>query len=381
MLTVLEILSILSESKDEIKVTIPEKYQRISKDNQNKDLFIKSNEKYLQFSGLKFNSKRANISINLIQKGFVNIPDNVYDLPNEYEVKRFNSFTIVKDSKIVVPEIIAILPDNIVKMFNNLDDNVLTELSNNEYKITLSGRKILEKTTLPNDKNFFVNFIFLLKLKSKLKVLNTLKNEYFQEELTEQELFLKKFGISKSGYYSFYENKQKQGIVNNYTEILLKGINSNIPSLYDVLSKVNNKDSKLEELEEELEILEKRKYGELSIDEQIKNDLNITKIKKKIEKKLKDTKKVKLNFVEISIFEVYQKFKIFVANKDKSKLQEKIKELEDVMKITQKLLDLKVLYMLCNNDFNNKLFLENKVEFSGYEFNLKLDLKNVVEVI
>lgn len=381
MLTVLEILSILSESKDEIKVTIPEKYQRISKDNQNKDLFIKSNEKYLQFSGLKFNSKRANISINLIQKGFVNIPDNVYDLPNEYEVKRFNSFTIVKDSKIVVPEIIAILPDNIVKMFNNSDDTVLTKLSNNEYKITLSGRKLLEKTTLPNDEKFFLNVIFLLMLKSKLKVLNTLKNEYFPEEITEQDLFLKNFGISKSGYYSYYENKPKQGITNNYTEIVVKGINANIPSLHEVLTNVNTKDTKLEKLEEELELLENKKQNNLNFDEELQNDLAIKKIKNKIEDELKSDKKVKLNFIKTSMLSIYNDCKVFVLEKNGLSLSEKIKELENKIDNLQKNYDLKILELLCNNDFNNTLFSDNEIEFLGFKFNLKLDLKYTTEVI
>ena len=76
------------------------------------------------FSNLTWNEKRANLSVQVVYEGWVELPENDFDLPEKFDTKIYRNYTIIKDGIIHTYELPVSLTQS---TFDTLQANSLLE--------------------------------------------------------------------------------------------------------------------------------------------------------------------------------------------------------------------------------------------------------------
>lgn len=201
-------------------------------------------------SDLVWNSERANLSVRVRYEGYVNLPENPYNIEN-VNTFIYRNYTIIKDGIL-----------NVSKMPVLLDSNTRAKLA--EYITVENGYDILDFSSLPIINRGMVQNISatdlakkeyeLLLLKGETKVYNHYEKTLFERESVdfvdkygkEGEQYLKELGITSfNGFAPKTENVESEDF---YMSVILatkiKGLSS-IPKVEDVAKKISeNKDLK-----------------------------------------------------------------------------------------------------------------------------------------
>lgn len=155
------------------------------KSKQTTDLVFNFND-LLQpcpISDLVWNEKRANLSVQVLYEGYVNLPSNTFSIPEKFETKIFRNYTIIKDGICHTYSLPVSLSK---KTFDALQANDL--LVGEKYK---AGKiYVLDFSTLPvinrkmvdslSAKDLFHNEYELVKLQANNSFFNYLKKKIFQ---------------------------------------------------------------------------------------------------------------------------------------------------------------------------------------------------------
>ncbi|MFA5067204.1 MAG: vWA domain-containing protein [Candidatus Izemoplasmatales bacterium] len=161
---------------------------------------------------LVWNEERANLSVQVMYKGFVNLPDNKFSiLPKEFKTQKFRNYTLIKDGIIhsyVLP--VSLSEETFYKLQKN---NLLqgeTYEKNKIYILDFSSIPVVNRKMIDqmSAEKLFRDEYELLKLKAKNTVFNHYKKsiigkssfdfiEKFGEEAT---AWLKEIGITASGF-------------------------------------------------------------------------------------------------------------------------------------------------------------------------------------
>jgi hypothetical protein len=209
------------------------------------------------FYDLVWNETRANLSVQVNYKGYVELPENTFGVPTKFPTNQFRNYTLIKDGIVYN----YTLPISLGKeTFETLQANGLLE--NEIYqegkiyvldfsKLPVINRKMINTLSA---RELFTNEWELLKLKSsnavynyykKLKFQNTSKgfNDVYGKEATE---WLATFGLKDYGF-SPSKSKEKQGeqIDVNILEVKIDKMNTT-PGKKEIESaerKISSKDS------------------------------------------------------------------------------------------------------------------------------------------
>ena len=155
------------------------------KNNLTSDLVFHYNDELqpCPISDLVWNETRANLSVKVLYKGYVNLPKNNFNLPEKFETQIFRNYTIIKDGICHTYS----LPVSLSKdTFKKLQDNDL--LKGEKYK---TGQiYVLEFSELPvinrkmvdtlSAKDLFQNEYELVKLQASNSYFNYLKKKLFK---------------------------------------------------------------------------------------------------------------------------------------------------------------------------------------------------------
>lgn len=214
-------------------------------------------------SDLVWNEKRANLSVQVLYKGYVMLPKNSFSLPEKFDTQIFRNYTIIKDGICHTYS----LPVSLSKdTFDKLQSNKL--LSGEKYE---AGKiYILEFSELPvinrkmvdslSAKDLFHNEYELVKLQASNSFFNYLKKKLFQnaskgfmdlygKEATD---WLATLGLKDYGFNPPKEiEKQGEEISVNTLEVKIDKLNTSVTTK-DIESAEKKIDSKAELTPKEL---------------------------------------------------------------------------------------------------------------------------------
>lgn len=155
------------------------------KNNLTSDLVFNYNDELqpCPISDLVWNETRANLSVKVEYKGYVNLPKNNFNLPEKFDTKIYRNYTIIKDGICHTYSLPVSLSND---TFKKLQDNDL--LKGEKYK---SGQiYVLEFSELPvinrkmvdtlSAKDLFQNEYELVKLQASNSYFNYLKKKLFK---------------------------------------------------------------------------------------------------------------------------------------------------------------------------------------------------------
>jgi hypothetical protein len=156
-----------------------------AKNNQVPDLEFHYNDSLqpCPISDLVWNEKRANLSVQVLYKGYVNLPKNDYGLPEKFDTQIFRNYTIIKDGICHTYS----LPVSLSKAtFEKLQDNGL--LAGEKWKkdkifilefseLPVINRKMVDTLSA---KDLFQNEYELVKLQANNSFFNYLKKKLFK---------------------------------------------------------------------------------------------------------------------------------------------------------------------------------------------------------
>lgn len=208
------------------------------------------------FSNLVWNKSRANLSVQVMYKGCVNLPTNDFEnLPEgRFDTVIYRNYTIIKDGVINTYRLPVSLSED---TFNTLQANGLLE----DEDYNASKIYILEFSDLPvinqkmvaqsSAKELFENQYKLLQLQAKNTVFNHFKKRYlvastkgFKENYGEEAAaWLKSLGLADYGFNppSTLEKSEEETFVNTL-EVKIKGLTlpNTKKDFESVLSKLEN---------------------------------------------------------------------------------------------------------------------------------------------
>ncbi len=160
---------------------------------------------------LVWNNSRANLSVQVLFEGTVELPDNSLGLPKVFDTKRFRNFTIIKDGIINTYR----LPVSLNKeTFDKLQKNDLLQGETYEegkmYILDFSSLPVINQKMVSqvSAKELFQNQFKLAKLQARNTVFNHLKKAYFDNVSIdfaakygeEAAAWLKELGITPNGF-------------------------------------------------------------------------------------------------------------------------------------------------------------------------------------
>ncbi len=191
-------------------------------------------------SSLTWNEKRANLSVQVLYRGYVNLPKNEFGLPEKFPTQKFRNYTIIKDGICHTYN----LPVSLSKTtFDKLQSNDL--LVGEKYeagkiyvlnfeKIPVINRKMVDSLSATD---LFHNEYELVKLQANNSYFNNLKKKLFAnaskgfkdlygEEATAwlATLGLKDYGFSPATSIE----KQNEEIIVNTLEIKIDKLSSSV---------------------------------------------------------------------------------------------------------------------------------------------------------
>lgn len=193
-----------------------------------------------KFSDLTWNETRANLSVQVTYKGWVNLPENNFGLPEKFDTIIYRNYTLVKDGVIYTYK----LPVSLSKeTFDILQKNGL--LSGEVYEdgkiyvldyssIPVINRKMVKSVTA---EEMFKNAYELYKLQAANSVFTQYKKRLFDNA---NQGFLEKYGADATKWlgelglkdYGFNPpskvEKTGEEIVVNTLDLKIKGLASNV---------------------------------------------------------------------------------------------------------------------------------------------------------
>lgn len=134
-------------------------------------------------SDLVWNEKRANLSVQVLYTGYVNLPKNDFNLPEKFDTKIFRNYTIIKDGICHTYS----LPVSLSKStFEKLQSQSLlvgeTYEANKIYVLDFSELPVINRKMVDSlsAKDLFYNEYELVKLQANNSFFNYLKKKLFQ---------------------------------------------------------------------------------------------------------------------------------------------------------------------------------------------------------
>jgi hypothetical protein len=201
--------SLLSENKideamtklQEVKDNTPEQVEFINEDKDNG----------FPITSLTWNNKRANLSVQAMYKGYINLPTNDHILEKRFDTNIFRNYSIIKDGVIHTYSLPVSLDS---ETFDKLQDNGLLEGEiynpNSIYQLDFSSLPVINQKMVreASAEDLFRNHYSLIKLKARNSVFNYYKKRYldgasksfsdtYGDEAT---AWLKEIGISSYGF-------------------------------------------------------------------------------------------------------------------------------------------------------------------------------------
>lgn len=174
--------------------------------------FVKTNnDAGYPIHNLVWNNSRANLSVQVMFEGTVELPKNDFKLPTNFETKQFRNFTIIKDGVINTYR----LPVSLNKAtFDKLQQNELLVGEKYEagkvYVLDFSSLPVINQKMVKETsaKQLFENQFKLVKIQARNTVFNHLKKAYFANVSIdfaakygeEAAAWLKEIGITPNGF-------------------------------------------------------------------------------------------------------------------------------------------------------------------------------------
>ena len=190
------------------------------------------------FSNLVWNKSRANLSVQVMYKGYVNLPANDFDNLSEgrFDTIIYRNYTIIKDGVINTYRLPVSLSED---TFNTLQANGLLEgedyNASKIYILDFSDLPVINQKMVAQSsaKELFENQYKLLQLQAKNTVFNHFKKRYlvastkgFKENYGEEAAaWLKSLGLADYGFNppSTLEKSEEETFVNTL-EVKIKGL-------------------------------------------------------------------------------------------------------------------------------------------------------------
>jgi len=191
------------------------------------------------FSSLTWNEKRANLSVLVNFKGYVNVPENDFNIPEKFDTQIFRNYTIIQDGVIWTYKLPVSLEES---TFNTLQANGLLEgetySESKIYVLDYSKLPVINREMVKtlSAENLFKQAHELAKLKASNYVFGQYKKRFFAgaskgfldiygEEAT---AWLKEIGLTANGFSPKKTvEKMNEEIEVNILEVKIKGLTSN----------------------------------------------------------------------------------------------------------------------------------------------------------
>ncbi len=191
------------------------------------------------FSSLTWNEKRANLSVLVNFKGYVNVPANSFGIPEKFDTEIFRNYTIIQDGVIWTYELPVSLSQS---TFDTLQSNGLLEgeiyESGKIYVLNYSKLPVINREMVKtlSAETLFKKSHELAKLKASNYVFGQYKKRFFDgaskgfldlygEEAT---AWLKGIGLTANGFAPKKTvEKMNEEIEVNTLEVKIKGLTSN----------------------------------------------------------------------------------------------------------------------------------------------------------
>jgi DNA repair protein SbcC/Rad50 len=389
---------------NEIRIKLKEKETEINKVEEDIKLFNELNssiELINQRLEDKFEvNKRLNNKINLLNKDLVELNnkidfeeekhDDELKIRNKIEIKNKEINELQSEKKILISKIDS-LNNEIKKIENNLNKNLINELNIKKNKLNEISNKINNKNNLEEELEL------LIKEKEEINIqLSTSKNKSIESERTINELSLKNTCplCRQNINHEHKENilKLSKEDLQNYEELKLNSnkkiilIEENIKTLKNQIIEINKLESIFESLKIEIKNFEEKinqnniyeleienyKKELIILNDKLNNQLDESKIKE-IEEELKNYKN---NLNKCLIY----KQKIEKINLIKNEINNKNKEIDTIKKdILSNEEEISNLNQRRNNliikkeklNFINEKYVEIKKEFNIIKENEK----------
>lgn len=205
-----EALKLLIENNDTAEAM--KRLQELNEEPKELKFEIADKNKGYPIHNLVWNNSRANLSVQVLFEGTVELPENKFSsLPKIFETKKFRNFTIIKDGIINTYR----LPVSLNKdTFDKLQKNDLlqgeTYAEGAVYVLDFSALPVINQLMVSQTsaKQLFENQYKLLKIQARNTVFNHLKKAYFGNVSIDfsakygedAAAWLKEIGITPNGY-------------------------------------------------------------------------------------------------------------------------------------------------------------------------------------
>lgn len=216
----------------------------------------------VDISNLVYNSERPNISVQTVQDGFVNIPEEYqkkYGLPESIDTMRYRNYAIVKDGIINMKTLPLVFEDpSVVKqMRKELGVSVLKR--GPVYVLNLGGVPLVNRLMVKNisASSFFADHVRLESLKARQKVLKHFRTSLVGQTNAmglsakygaEAAEFLSSYGIRDYGFSPKSTRAESTDVyMSRELNIKIKGASS-LPSIAAVLKKPEAKHNTADKL-------------------------------------------------------------------------------------------------------------------------------------
>ena len=237
---------------------LKEKVEEVSKkDEESLKFEYENKDAGHEFYNLVWNEKRANLSVQVMYPGFVNLPDNPHSkVPKKFSTRIYRNYTLIKDG-VVHSYTLPVSLDEVTFAKLQLEGLLVGETyeQNKIYVLNFSELPVINRKMVDtmSAKELFQNEYELLKLKSKNTVFNFYKKivigeksydfvEMYGEAAAE---WLKSLGIAPYGFNppSTLEKSEEEIFVNSLQIKIDKLSLMNTKKDFDkVLEKYKNKE-------------------------------------------------------------------------------------------------------------------------------------------
>lgn len=254
--TVIDLMNLLADDENAALITDSPsfKYKSTTRKRENEQTlprFVKAPQGTSKITGVVFNSSRPNVSLQTIQLGSIELPENDFDL-KYVPSQQFKNYTVIKDGVLNIVELPLVLSTSSVEELkaNKVPHDIITEDGDICYivvelsTVPVINRNMIEKL----DKDWFLENIrtllhnqaavkvikSLLPEEEKLKV-DGLKEKYGEDAATWlSSIGVRDYGFSPVGSKSV---ESTDFYISNELEYKIKSFSS-LPSVNAVIKKI-----------------------------------------------------------------------------------------------------------------------------------------------
>jgi hypothetical protein len=252
-----DLTKLITEAKDPSKITdLVNELTELQNNKFELKFEYKDKTRGYKLNDLVYNSSRPNLSVRVCYQGSIKLPKNEHGL-EQIDTYKYNTYTFIKDGLLNVTKLPVSINET---LFNKLKlekviSNDLEYMENDVYVLDLSVLPIINRKMVKQiyAKELFEKSFELTKLKAKQKVYNHYESLHFPKE---SQSFKEKYGetctawlttLGISDYNGFAPPTTDKKIGETYVakevDVKISGLSS-LPTVNDVLKKLNDKSDK-----------------------------------------------------------------------------------------------------------------------------------------